>query len=533
MKQDRRAGLDAKLAAAAREKDALAQEAALIGSLLDGAPVGVYLMDADMRILHVNPVAFPAFGAFAPDLVGRDLRELLPALWGQDAGDMAIEVFRQVLASGEPFVAEEFIGKRLDTGATEYYEWRVSRVSLPDGNHGAACYFRDISAVVEARKAAEESRDALKLADARKDEFLATLAHELRNPLAPLSNCLQILRLRDTDDAEGKRMRAIMERQLATLVRMTDDLLEVSRITRGKIEMRRQRIDLRDIVNTSLETSRPLILRAHHRLHVEMDESTPLPVLADGVRLSQVFSNLLNNAAKYTPAGGSITVEVARENGHARVSVRDSGIGLLPDMLDRVFDLFTQDSHGRQLAQGGLGIGLTLVRSLVTMHGGSVAAMSEGLGRGSEFIVQLPLLEAADGPGAEPLLESYDGAPLDIIVCDDNPENADSLAQMLRLAGHELRVTYDGQGCLDSMDTQVPDLVLLDLGMPGLDGYETCRRIRERHGRDVRVLVVSGWGRARDVAEAAKAGFDGHIVKPVDPARLAEGMRGLGPRKTV
>ena len=534
MTEPLREQLDAMLGEAARAKqayDALRDQAADHRGLVDAAPIGIYLVDAQMRIRHVNSMAHPAFGAFAPDLVGRDLHAMLAALWGEEPAGMAIDVFRKTLETGEPFVVDEFTGKRLDTGATEYYDWRVERVRLPDGEYGVACYFRDISPKVEARLAIEENRDALKLADTRKDEFLATLAHELRNPLAPLSNCLHILRLRDSDDADGKRLRAIMERQLAILVRMTDDLLEVSRITRGKIELRRVPCDLRDIIQAALETSRPLIARAHHRLDVRMDPLETLPVVADGVRLSQVFSNLLNNAAKYTPPGGRIEVEVAREDRHVRVSVRDTGIGLPPEMLERVFELFAQEEHGHRLSQGGLGIGLTLVRSLVAMHDGSVAAMSEGLGRGTEFIVQLPLMAAGETPHMEPVLATFDGEPLDIIVTDDNQENADSLAQMLRLARHHVRVTYDGDACLAAVEEKMPDLVLLDLGMPGLDGFDTCRRIRERYSRDVRVLAVTGWGQARDVAEAAKAGFDGHIVKPVDPAKLAEGMAGLGRKK--
>jgi PAS domain S-box-containing protein len=507
-----------------RSEEALRHHGALVDSLIESAPVGIYVLDARMRVRHVNSVAHPAFGPFAPDLVDRDLGAMLTALWGREASDMAIGVFRRTLETGEPFVVDEFSGVRLDTGATEYYDWRVERLVLPDGSHGVVCYFRDISAKVEARKAIEESRDALKLADARKDEFLATLAHELRNPLAPLSNCLHILRLRDADDDEGRRLHAVMERQLATLVRMTDDLLEVSRITRGKIELRRAPADLHAILDAALETSRPLIEEASHRLDVRTDAGEALPVFADGVRLSQVFANLLNNAAKYTPPGGTITVEAAREDGHARISVRDSGIGLPPEMLDRVFDLFAQEEHGRKLSQGGLGIGLTLVRRLVEMHGGSVSAISEGLGRGSEFIVQLPLDASTAGPVDADPLARFDGGPLDIFVVDDSRENADSLAQMLRMAGHRVRVAYDGPACLDALGSPLPDLVLMDLGMPGLDGYATCRTIRQRHGDALRILAVSGWGQAQDVARALSAGFDGHLVKPVDPRRLVDAM---------
>jgi len=511
-------------------KHTVREDAALAGSLVDAAPIGIYVLDSGLRVLHANDAARRVFGRFAAGLVGRELGPVLAGLWGADAAAMSIDAFRTTLETGEPFASEEFSARRLDTGRTDYYEWSVVRIALPGGEYGAACYFRDITSKVEARKSIEESCDALQLADARKDEFLATLAHELRNPLAPLSNCLHILRLRDTDDAEGKRMRGIMERQLATLVRMTDDLLEVSRITRGKIELRRAPCDLRDIVRAALETSRPLIARAHHDLDVHVDALEPLPVFADGVRLSQVFSNLLNNAAKYTPARGRITVELAREEGNARVSIRDNGIGLAADRLERVFELFFQETRGRRLSQGGLGIGLTLVRSLVSMHGGTVAALSEGEDRGSEFIVLLPLL-SGETPHMAPVLATFDGEPLDIVVADDNPENADSLAQMLRMAGHRVRVAYGGEACLALLEDEQPDLVLLDLGMPGLDGFDTCRAIRERHGRELRVLAVTGFGQMRDVAESAKAGFDGHIVKPVDPAKLAEGMAGLARRK--
>ena len=514
-------------------EERLARHAALVDSLIESAPVGLYVLDAAMRIRHANTTAHPAFGAFAPDLVGRELRPMLAALWGEAAADMSMDVFRRTLETGEPFLVDEFSGVRMDTGATEFYDWRVKRVVLPEGGYGIACYFRDISAKVSARKAIEESHDALKAADARKDEFIATLAHELRNPLAPLSNCLHVMRIRDADDAEGRRLRAVMERQLATLVRMTDDLLEVSRITRGKIELRLAPTDLRDVVNAAIETSRPLVDGARHQLEVRMDPHVALPVRADSVRLSQVFANLLNNAAKYTTEGGLIVVEAVREDDHARVSVRDTGIGLSLDMLDRVFDLFTQDPPGRHLAQGGLGIGLTLARRLVEMHGGSIAAMSEGPGRGSEFIVQLPLADAA-GLAREPSGEAQAvGGAFDIVVVDDSRENADSLAQMLRLEGHHVRVAYDGPACVAAVAQRTPDLVLLDIGMPGMDGYATCRAIRERHGRGIRVLAASGWGQLRDVARAHDAGFDGHLVKPVDPVKLAEAMVGLGGTKPI
>ncbi|NUS60512.1 MAG: PAS domain S-box protein, partial [Lysobacter sp.] len=331
---------------------------------------------------------------------------------------------------------------------------------------------RQAADLIERRQALED----LRFADRRKDEFLATLAHELRNPLAPLRNCLHILRAREGDDAQLHKLHGMMERQVSHMVRLVDDLMEVSRITRGEIELRKQRVSLRDVLETAIETSRPLLEQANH--HFELDVATESMQLdADPMRLAQVFTNLLNNAAKYTPGGGNITLQTHRDGDVVEVRVRDNGIGLTAEMLTEVFDMFTQSEHGRAHSQGGLGIGLTLVRSLVEQHGGTVEARSAGLGEGSEFVVRLPLADVVhvEEGGDWPVVRQRNA--MSIVVADDNHESADSMALFLQMRGHDVRTVYDGRAALDAIAERLPDVVLLDLGMPTLDGYETCQKI--------------------------------------------------------
>jgi PAS domain S-box-containing protein len=366
----------------------------------------------------------------------------------------------------------------------------------------------------------KQTEQALREADRRKDEFLATLAHELRNPLAPLRNCLHILRATEGDDAQLHKLHGMMERQVSHMVRLVDDLMEVSRITRGEIELRRQRVTLRDVLEGAIETSRPLLEQANHHFHVE---ATPeaLPLEADPMRLAQVFTNLLNNAAKYTPAGGNITLQATRDGNVVEVRVHDDGIGLAPEMLTQVFDMFTQSEHGRAHSQGGLGIGLTLVKSLVEQHGGTVEARSAGLGQGSEFIVRLPLAAGAriEETGDWPVVRHRDA--MSILVADDNHESADSMALFLSMRGHDVRTVYDGRAALEAIAERRPDVVLLDLGMPTLDGYETCQQIRAMpDGDKIAVMATTGWGSDADRVRSAACGFDAHLVKPVDPGLL-------------
>jgi PAS domain S-box-containing protein len=368
--------------------------------------------------------------------------------------------------------------------------------------------------------------DELRDHDRRKNEFLATLAHELRNPLGPIRTGLGILKVAG-DGEQAARTRKMMERQVGHMVRMIDDLLDVSRITVGKVILRRERIDLRDVIDSALETSRPLIEAAGHDLVVHLP-TDPLPIEGDPTRLAQVFGNLIHNAAKYTPPGGRIGLDVERDHSVV-VRVSDTGIGIPPEMLPRVFDLFTQVGPSTDRAQGGLGIGLTLVRRLVEMHGGSVQAESMGDGAGSTFTVRLPLASgfvAAPDPHTEPPR----AGPVRVLVVDDNVDGAESLAMLMALDGHETRTAHTGPDALAAAQRFHPDVVLLDIGLPGMSGYEVARHIREDLDLPQPLLIaLTGWGSVDDRRRASEAGFDHHMVKPVDSAVLDRLLTERGP----
>ena len=358
-------------------------------------------------------------------------------------------------------------------------------------------------------------------ADRRKDEFLATLAHELRNPLAPIRNSVSLLRLSGAAGPAGQ-MWEMMDRQVNHMVRLVDDLMEVSRITRGKIELRKGVVDLAEVIAAAVETSRPLVDAAGHELTLTLPPEALL-IEADAVRLAQVFANLLNNAVRYTDPGGRIGIAAKRDDGSAVITVSDTGVGIAAEALPRVFDMFVQANARDSRAQSGLGIGLTLVRSLVEMHGGSVAARSAGVGRGSEFVVRLPLArhEAARVPAAAgATARKFAGLPR-VMVVDDNRDAADSLAAVLKLLGAEVRVTNDGRSALDAVAAFRPAVVFLDLGMPGMDGYETARHMRARDDtRSVLLIALTGWGQESDRRQTQAAGFNQHLVKPADITAL-------------
>lgn len=366
---------------------------------------------------------------------------------------------------------------------------------------------------------------ALRETDRRKDEFLATLAHELRNPLAPIRNSLQILKMPRVDAETIERSRDMMERQLHHLVRLVDDLLDVSRVMRGKIELRKERVELASVVVRAVETVQPLIDAQGHQLSVHLPPES-LPIDADPVRLSQVVGNLLTNAAKYTEPNGHIKLTAERKGSTAVLRIRDNGIGIAPSMLPRIFELFVQVDHTATRSQGGLGIGLTLVRNLVEMHNGTVEAHSEGLGRGSEFVVRLPLSVqalgqvAGEGSGRQ-VHEQPSPSGYRLLVVDDNQDAANSLAMLLRLDGHEVRVAYSGVAALEMTKVYSPDMVFLDIGMPGMDGYEVARRLRQQPGLERVILAaLTGWGQLEDRRRTAEAGFNHHLVKPPEPKVL-------------
>lgn len=365
--------------------------------------------------------------------------------------------------------------------------------------------------------------DELRLADRRKDEFLATLAHELRNPLAPIRNSLHILRVAGPDSCGVTQIYEMMERQVDLLIRLVDDLMEVSRITRGKIELRKEPIELSAVIRTAVETSRPMIDHAYHQLAIVIPPE-PLTLEADPVRLAQVISNLLNNAAKYTENHGQIWLSVRRDETNVIISVKDNGVGISSEVLPRVFDLFAQGDQAYSRAQGGLGIGLTLARTLIQLHGGQLDARSDGIGRGSEFVIRLPLedwqwhsLNHVLQNQEEPRLQSRQ-----ILVVDDNRDAAESLTRILRYLGMDVRLAGSGPEALACMEEFEPSIVLLDIGMPGMDGIELAKRIRGScFLKNVVLVALTGWGQEEDRLRTRQAGFDYHLVKPVEPKILS------------
>jgi PAS domain S-box-containing protein len=424
--------------------------------------------------------------------------------------DRVIARLSQSVASGEPW--EDTFPLR---GKDGHYRWFLSRaVPIRDESGRVVRWFGTNTDITQLRQLEEELREA----DHRKDEFLAMLAHELRNPLAPLSNALYLVRM--VGGAQADTVRAahdLMERQVECLVRLVDDLLDVSRITRGKINLQRERVDLAAVVARAIESSRPVIEARRHALDVTVPHE-PLPVEADPVRLAQVLLNLLNNAAKYTPENGHVWLTVERQGGGAVVRVRDTGVGIPADMLPKVFDLFTQGDRTLERAEGGLGIGLTLARRLTEMHGGTLEARSEGSGKGSEFVVWLPLVEQAlpapEEPAGPPRVA---GTPARrILVVDDNCDAADSLAMLLRLLGNNVRTAHDGRQALVVAEAFQPELVLLDIGLPGMNGYEVARQLRALPAQDRAMLVaLTGFGAEEDRRQSRAAGFNAHLVKPV------------------
>jgi signal transduction histidine kinase/CheY-like chemotaxis protein len=383
--------------------------------------------------------------------------------------------------------------------------------------HKAALYIER----ARGEQAVRESARRLEEADRRKDQFLATLAHELRNPLAPIRNALHFMQLCGSRDPDMQNARDMIDRQVRHMVRLVDDLMEVSRITLGQIQLKCEPVSLAIVITNAVEVSHPLIDSARHRLVVELSEE--LYVEGDSTRLSQVVQNLLNNAAKYTPPGGQITLRADRDGEYAVIRVSDTGIGIPPGMLDRVFEMFTQVDRGSSLSQGGLGIGLALALQLTQMHGGRIDVTSAGEGHGSEFIVRLPLCPS---PHARTLAQDRAGALFRperrrVLVADDNVDGAESLRLTLEMQGHDVRAAFDGAAALTLAEEFRPEIMVLDLGMPKLDGCEVCRRVRgQPWGDHVTIIALTGWGQEQDRRRTLEAGFDHHLVKPVEPQAL-------------
>jgi PAS domain S-box-containing protein len=464
---------------------------AIIGQTLDG------------RIASWNRGAERLYGYAAEDILGHRLTELVPPELPNE-----IPTIIDRLARGETIEHFETQrlrkdGRRVDVSLT------ISPVRNADGKViGASKIARDITA----RK--EEER--------RKDEFLALLAHELRNPLAPIRNALQIVRLATEDRRAVGESVTMMERQLEHLVRLVDDLLDVSRISQGKLHLRKEPARLDDVVRHALHICGALAGQTAHEFAVSVPDE-PINIIADKTRVAQAICNLLSNAVKYSEPGSRVQLTVRQENDEAVISVKDSGVGIPPEMLPRVFDLFWQADQTLEKSQGGLGVGLAIVKQMIEMHGGTVEAHSEGAGKGSEFIIRLPVAPAPadDRRDRTPEFHARPGERCRVLVADDNDDSVRALARIIKLKGHEVRTAHDGQEAVEAADLFHPNLVLLDLGMPRLNGYDAARRIREQPwGKKAVLVAVTGWDQEDDRERSKKAGLDFHIVKPLEPAVL-------------
>ena len=471
----------------------------------------------DYRFVETNPAFDGQTGL--QDAVGRRMRDIAP-----EHEQHWFDIFGRVVVTGEP---ARFVNEARALG--RWFDLYATPIGAP-AEHRVAVLFKDIT---ERRRGEEELRRlAADLAEANrlKTEFLATLAHELRNPLAPIRSGLQLLSRSGAgaDPAASARVHAIMDRQLDQLVHLVDDLLDVARVTRGQVELRREWIDLGELLQAAADTSAPLIDAARHRFSLRLPPQ-PVTLFADPTRLTQVVSNLLNNAARYTPRGGVIELAAECQGEELAISVRDNGIGIPADALDRVFQMFTQvGTKGSQGSLGGLGIGLSLVRSLVELHGGSVAAASPGPGAGSVFTVRLPLAQAGGLPADAPVADALHPHPapaLRILVVDDNRDAAETLAALLAAMGHTTAVANDGYQALRMLPGFAPGVVFLDLGMPGMSGYEVAIEMRKdpRNG-GLRLVALTGWGGPADRERSARAGFDLHLTKPATLDTIAAAL---------
>lgn len=496
----------------------LQQTSEMVRGVLDSLPEHIVVLSGEGDVTMVNEPweRFASENGGDPASVSVGVNYLEVCRRAVDSGDLSAEIALRGL--------EEVIAGRIEEFAMEYpchaphqERWFLMHAQrVLHGPPGIALSHIDITE----RRQAEQ---ALQSADRRKDEFLATLAHELRNPLAPLRSGLEVLRLASNRPEAIEHTRVIMERQLTQLVRLVDDLLDVSRITYGKLELRRERIDLARVLYSAMETSRLTIEEMGHRLHVALPPE-PIIMDADLTRLAQVFLNLLNNAAKYSEPQGEIWLTAELNGPEVVVSVRDRGIGIAPAQLPQIFDLFSQIDRSLEKCQGGLGIGLMLVKRLVEMHGGSVEAKSAGVGLGSEFVVRLPTVAASEAK-SEPhaLLCAGPGSPSRgrVMIADDNSDAAVTAQIFLELMGFEVATAHDGLQAVDVANAFRPSVILLDIGMPGLNGYEACRRIHQQPwSAESTFIALTGWGKEEDREKSRAAGFDHHLVKPVDPATL-------------
>lgn len=493
------------------ERKAAERAMAQLAAIVEASDDAIVSKSLEGIIQSWNCGAERLFGYTAAEAIGQPITLIIPPERHDEERNILERLRRGERVDHFETIRVTKDGRRLDISLT------VSPLFDDEGRViGASKVARDITE----RKRAEA---ALRDADRRKDEFLALLAHELRNPLAPLRNGLQVLRLAGGDAETIAQVRDMMDRQLDHMVRLIDDLLDVARISQSKMELRRSRVPLAAVIDSAVETARPSIEAQRHDLQVTLPEE-PVFLDADLTRLAQVFSNLLTNSAKYTPPQGQIWLSAMRQGADLVVTVRDTGIGIPAAALPRIFDMFSQVDRSTERSREGLGIGLALVKGLVEMHGGAVTAESNGPGRGSVFTVRLPIVAGRPQRASQSL--PSDGQPTAgpgrrILVVDDNVDSADSLAKVLHLLGNDVVTAHDGAQAFEAARTFRPEVILMDVGMPGQNGYDTTRRIREQPwGRGTIIIALTGWGQEGDRIQSREAGCDGHLVKPVDLSDL-------------
>jgi PAS domain S-box-containing protein len=499
------------LTARRREQESVRQSEERFRLLVEGVKdYGIFMLDVNGRIISWNAGAERMKGYSAKEIIGRHFSVFYPP---------------ELIAADWP--AHELRIARTE-GRYEEEAWRLRKdgsrffasiliTAIYDGN-GDLRGFAKVTRDLTQRQRMEQMQDASR----QMSEFVAMLAHELRNPLAPIRNAMQVMALRGLEDPKLESCRKIVDRQVAHLGRLVDDLLDVNRVTTGKIHLKYEALSISLVLERALESSAPKIEERNHRVEISLPEE-PLVVQGDSTRLSQVFLNLLNNAAKYTPEHGLIRISGKAEAGNAVVRIRDNGIGIAADLLPKVFDLFVQGSRSLDRAEGGLGIGLMLVREIVRLHGGSVSVSSAGVQQGSEFTVKLPLLKhAADRTKRGNSGEAAAAARKQrILVVDDNSDSAESMAMLLRASGHEVHMARDGAAALELADAHKPEVVLLDIGLPGMSGYAVAKRLRELPElHSVKLIAMTGYGQEEDRKRSLDAGFDHHLVKPVDLGKL-------------
>ncbi len=487
--------------------------------LFQTAKDGILILDAATgRIIDANPFMCGLLGYEPADFLGKELWEI--GLFRDKSESQA--AYRELSASG--YIRYEHLPLSTKGGDEVEVEF-VSNLYMMGDRQVAQCNIRDITERSRMERQVKAQAAALADLHRRKDEFLAMLSHELRNPLSPILNAVHLLRLQGDGNLIQQEARSVIERQVGQLSHLVGDLLEVARFTSGKVRLDPVRMDLRGVVELSAESVRPLIEHRRHALTVELPEE-PIWLEADPTRLEQVVVNLLNNAAKYTDEGGRISLSARQDGGEAVVSVRDTGVGIDLEKFPDIFDLFTQADRSLDRSQGGLGIGLALVQRLVAMHRGTVKVRSDGPGRGSEFTVRLPLPTSPVPEPPPPTVES-DGRTAHagrVLVVDDNVDSAEILAKLLRMSGHDVRTAYTGPTALDVAAESLPDAVLLDIGLPGINGYEVARRLRRLPQlAGVKIVAMTGYGQESDIQLAREAGFDTHLTKPVDFVKV-EGL---------